>query len=66
MSRLVVTGGGGFIGAYLVKRLVHDGLAPNVEYLDTLGNLESLGSGQQLVDAMGHADGCIIVVKTGK
>ena len=25
MSCLVVTGGGGFIGAYLVKRLVHDG-----------------------------------------
>ena len=25
MARCVVTGGGGFIGAYLVRKLVHDG-----------------------------------------
>jgi UDP-glucose 4-epimerase len=32
--RVVVTGGGGFIGAYLVKRLVHDGW--NVAVVDTM------------------------------
>ncbi|HEV7419387.1 MAG TPA: SDR family NAD(P)-dependent oxidoreductase [Mycobacterium sp.] len=32
--RIVVTGGGGFIGAYLVKRLVHDGW--NVAVVDSM------------------------------
>ena len=33
-KRAIVTGGGGFIGAYLVKRLVHDGW--NVGVVDTM------------------------------
>jgi UDP-glucose 4-epimerase len=33
-KRVVVTGGGGFIGAYLVKRLVHDGW--NVAVVDSM------------------------------
>lgn len=40
-TRVVVTGGGGFIGAYLVKRLVRDGW--DVAVVDTMVRVTPAG-----------------------
>jgi UDP-glucose 4-epimerase len=64
-TRVVVTGGGGFIGAYLVKRLVHDGW--DVAVVDTMvrgdagrfaevaGDVELFSSDVRDQDALEHA-----------